>query len=291
MELNLLKYMAFVKTVELGSFTKAAQILNYSQSGISRMIGDLEREWGVALLERNRSGVWLTSDGKRMLPYARDLCDEYARLQMKVDELNGLQSGLIRIGVFSSVATHWLPNIIQAFQKDYPNIEYELHMGHYKDIEQWILEGRVDCGFVRLPAGKGLDTIFLEQDRVLAVLPEGHKLAKRKKVKLESLCDEPFMLLEEGSGAEFTELFEKANLAPNVKFRTLDDYAIMAMVEKGLGVSILPELILKRVSYKIAVRELNVPAVRKIALAVREKKRPSLAVEKFITYLDYRNSN
>jgi len=226
-----------------------------------------------------------------MLPYARDLCDEYARLQMKVDELNGLQSGLIRIGVFSSVATHWLPNIIQAFQKDYPNIEYELHMGHYKDIEQWILEGRVDCGFVRLPAGKGLDTIFLEQDRVLAVLPEGHKLAKRKKVKLESLCDEPFMLLEEGSGAEFTELFEKANLAPNVKFRTLDDYAIMAMVEKGLGVSILPELILKRVSYKIAVRELNVPAVRKIALAVREKKRPSLAVEKFITYLDYRNSN
>ena len=116
--MNILKYMAFIKTVEYGSFTKAAEMLNYSQSGISRMINDLEKEWKITLLERNRSGVRLTSDGSRLLPYAKSLCREYQKLQMQVEDLHGLQSGIIRIGTFSSVATHWLPNIIRAFQKD-----------------------------------------------------------------------------------------------------------------------------------------------------------------------------
>lgn len=118
MDMNILKYMAFIKTVDCGSFTRAAEILNYSQSGISRMIGDLEKEWKVALLERSRTGVKLTSDGTKLLPYARSVCEEYQKLQMQIDDLNGLQSGLIRIGTISSIATHWLPNIIAEFQKN-----------------------------------------------------------------------------------------------------------------------------------------------------------------------------
>ncbi len=98
MDMNIQKYMAFVRTVEYGSFTKAAEMLNYSQSGISRMINDLEKEWNVSLLERGRSGVRLTSDGLKLLPFAKSMCNEYQKLQTQVQELNGLQSGLIRIG-------------------------------------------------------------------------------------------------------------------------------------------------------------------------------------------------
>ncbi len=123
---NLQKYLAFVKTVELGSFSRAGQALSYSQSGISRMISDLEKDWKINLLERDRNGVRLTSEGTRLLPYARNLCNEYYRLQEQVDDLNGIQSGLIRIGTVSSVATNWLPRIIKKFQKDYPNISYEI---------------------------------------------------------------------------------------------------------------------------------------------------------------------
>ena len=90
MDMNILKYMAFIQTVAYGSFTRAAEILNYSQSGVSRMINDLEKEWKVRLLERNRSGVKLTSDGSRLLPYAKSLCDEYQKLQMQVDDLHGV---------------------------------------------------------------------------------------------------------------------------------------------------------------------------------------------------------
>ena len=288
MDTNIQKYMSFVATVEYGSFSKAAEILNYSQSGISRMIADLEKEWKVTLLERDRGGVRLTSDGTKLLPYAKNLIAEYEKLQMQVDELNGLQSGLIRIGTFSSVATHWLPNIIKEFQKDYPNIDYELLLGDYTEIEEWILEGRVDCGFLRLPTHSDFETIFLEQDMLMAIIPESHPLADITKFPVTALCEEPFMLLEKGAKAEVSEIFERCNLTPKVRFTTWDDYAIMSMVESGLGISILPQLILKRVPYKILAKELDVPAYRNIGLALKSKKSASLAVKRFIDYLQYR---
>lgn len=286
--MNIQKYMAFVKTIEYGSFTKTAKMLNYSQSAISRMISDLENEWKVVLLERGKTGVKLTSDGMKLLPYAKKICTEYEKLQMEVDELNGLQSGLIRIGTFSSVATHWLPNIIKEFQKAYPGIDYELLLGDYSEIEKWILEGRVDCGFLRLPTCPDFEVIFLEQDRLLVILPENHKLGQLEKVPIEALCDEPFMLLEKGEKTDVSEIFKQYNLIPKVHFTTWDDYAIMAMVESGLGISILPELILKRVPYRMVTKELEIPAYRKIGIALRNKKTASFAVKRFLEYLQYR---
>ena len=288
MDMNIQKYMAFVKAVEYGSFTKAADMLNYSQSGISRMINDLEKEWKVVLLERGKSGVRLTSDGVKLLPHAKSVCMEYEKLQMEIDGLNGLQSGLIRIGTFSSVATHWLPNIIKEFQKAYPNIDYELLLGDYTEIEEWISDGRVDCGFLRLPTCSDFETVFLEQDRLLAILPENHSLACLEQIPVAALCHEPFMLLEKGAKTEVSEIFERCSLKPNVQFTTWDDYAIMSMVESGLGISILPELILKRVPYRIVAKELDVPAYRKIGIALRSKRTASVAVKRFLEYLQYR---
>lgn len=288
MDRNIQKYMSFVKAVEYGSFTKAAERLHYSQSGISRMIGDLEKEWNIVLLERRKDGVRLTSEGMKLLPHAKNLVAEYEKLQMQVDELNGLQSGLIRIGTFSSVATHWLPNIIREFQKSYPQIEYELLLGDYSEIETWILDGRVDCGFLRLPAHPELDTIFLEQDQLMAILPENHPLKDCEKFPISALCTEPFLLLEKGGKAEISEIFESNGLVPDVWFTTWDDYAVMSMVESGLGISILPQLILKRVPYRIVAKELDVPAYRSIVLALRDKETASLAVKRFLDYLPYR---
>lgn len=289
MDTNIQKYMAFIKTVEYGSFSKAAEMLNYSQSAISRMINDLEKEWNIFILERGRGGVKLTSDGVKVLPLAQRVCNEHRLLQSKIEELNGLQSGLIRIGTFSSVATHWLPNIIKEFQKDYPNIDYELLLGDYTEIEDWILTGRVDCGFLRLPTNTELETIFLEQDKLLAVLPENHQLVDCDKVTIQSLCEYPFMLLEKGGQADVAEIFNKGGIYPKVHFTTWDDYAIMSMVESGLGISILPQLILQRCPYKIITRDFEIPYYRKIGIALRDKKRAPLAVKKFLEYLDYRN--
>ncbi|MGE7880052.1 LysR family transcriptional regulator [Peribacillus muralis] len=287
--MNIQKYMAFVKAVEWGSFTKAAEMLDYSQSGISRMINDLEKEWGMFLFERGRAGINLTSDGLKLLPQLKRICNEYEILMKQIGDLNDLESGIIRIGTFSSVASHWLPNMIKIFKKDYPMIDFEFLLGDYTEIESWILNGRVDFGFLRLPTKAGLETIFLEQDRLLAVIPPNHSLANCERFPINGLLDSPFMLLEKGAKAEISEIFEKHQITPHVNFTTWDDYAIMSMVENGLGISILPELILQRIPHKIIAKELEVPAFRKIGVAMREQKTLSLASQKFLEYLSHKN--
>ena len=172
------------------------------------MINDLENDWKITLLERGKSGVRLTSDGTRILPYVRSVCEEYDKLCMQVDELNGLQSGLICIGTFSSVATHWLPGIIKRFQESYPNIKYERLLGDYSEMEAWIAEGRVDCGFLRLPTLPEFETISLKRDPLLAIIPKNHPLAKQKEFPITAFDGQPFMMLENGGNYEITELLQ-----------------------------------------------------------------------------------
>lgn len=290
MDGNLQKYAAFVRTAELGSFTKAAAALQYSQSGISRMVADLERDLGITLLERRRGGVRPTSDGQALLPYARALVDQQEKLQTRADQLRGLQTGLIRIGVFSSVATHWLPPILQAFGRAYPGIDFELLQGDYSEIEAWVHSGQADCGFVRLPAGDGLDTVFLEQDPLLAVLPPSHPLAGESVFPVSAFSHAPFLLLGRGEHLEIARLLEQCGLQPRVRLTAWDDYAIMHMVESGLGLSVLPRLILRRCPYRVTALPLDVPAYRRIGFALRDKKTASLAVRRFMEYLPYRDA-
>ncbi len=155
MDANIQKYQAFVEVADAGSFTKAAETLAYSQSGISHMVSDLERDWGVALFERSRRGVVLTGDGARLLPEARALCESFRALEATVDEVRGLETGLIRIGVFPSVAAHWIPRIIKRFSADYPGIDYKLRVGDYTEIEEWIADGTVGLRLRAAPAAHG----------------------------------------------------------------------------------------------------------------------------------------
>ncbi len=289
MDNNLQKYQAFITTVDCGSFTKAAAVLNYAQSSISKMIADLENEWGVLLLERKRSGIQLTSDGIAMPPYARELLNSYRKVQEQAASLSGVITGILRIGTFSSVATHWLPAIIKKFQADYPGIRYELLLGDYAEIEQWIFEGRVDCGFLRLPTKAEYETISLAKDEYVAVLPVDHPLTEKDTLCPLDLNDQPFMLLEHGGKTEVSEYLEKHQLKPDVRFTTWDDYAVLSMVESGLGIGVLPRLILQRIPYKIEIRSFSEPLYREIGLAMRNGKAAPASVRKFIEYLKYRD--
>jgi len=286
--MSIQKYEAFLKTVEMGSFTKAAQALGYTQSGISHMLNALEKEWNLTLLSRDRSGVSITSDGLRLLPFVQNICNAHCELINKIGNLHGLESGLIRIGTFTSVAVHWLPNMIKTFQKEYPNIDFELLHGDYTEIENWIATGRADCGFLKLPVRAGLESIFLEQDRLMVILPEQHHLADCKSFPIDKLSDEPFILLEVGSENEITDIFEANGIRPNVRFTARDDYAIISMVESGLGISILPELVLHRTPYKIVKKELSTPAYRKLGIVLKDTRYASPAVKRFLDYLHHR---
>ena len=237
------------------------------------------------LLERSRSGVCLTSSGEQMLPYIRRLLNEYENLEGQLSRMKGLETGIVRIGTFASVAINLLPDIFAQLKADYPGIEYELLLGDYNQIENWLKEGRLDCAFLRLPTASDFQTIELIKDEYKLVLPVGHPLAEKERVKIEAIKGYPFMLLEHGGKTEVSDLLERHQLKPEIAFTTWEDFAIMAMVEKGLGVSILPDMILRRIPYRLEIRSLEEPYYRTIGLAFRNRKDFAPAVEIFVEYL------
>lgn len=290
MENPLLKYLAFVRTVERGSFTKAAEDLHYAQSSVSKMIADLESEWGMTLLERSKSGVCLTSAGEQLLPYLRKALCGYDELEGQILRMQGLETGTVHIGTFSSVAINWLPNIFSKLRRDYPGIGYEMLLGDYDEVERWIADGRVDCGFLRLPTEGKFDTIPLTQDEYKVILPVGHPLAEKETIGINDLNNQPFLLLEHGGKTEVTELLNACHVTPDIRFTTWEDFAIMAMAEKGLGIGILPDLILRRVPYRIEIRSLAEPYYRSVGLTMKDSDHLTPAVRKFIEYLPFREA-
>ena len=271
----------FVLAAELGSLTEAAEKLGCTQSNASHAISALEKEYGFPLLRRGRQGARLTKEGEQILPWVRAVCDSREELQKKVMEVRGLGSGKLRIGSFTSVAVHWLPGILKEFQAQYPHISFELLNGDYQDVDAWLSEGKVDAAFTRLPSALPCRFIPLYEDRLMAILPLDHPKAAWPCFPMHDMQGEEFISLLEGSDHDSIRTIREAGFHPEVRFTTKDDYALIAMVEKGLGISIVPELLLQGRGERIAALPLMPPAHRTIALAIPQDGGQSPAVQRF----------
>ena len=279
------KYVAFLKVIEMGSFTKAAELLGYTQPALSQMIAALEKELSVKLLYRSRYGTQLTPEGERLFPSIQNSVLQYSSMRRLADEIKGIETGVIRIGTVSSVSCHWLPGIIKQFWSEHPNVQLVLHQGDYSSICDWVRTGAIDFGFVNPKAVKGLETHIIKSGEFLAVFPVGHPLAEKETVSLQDLADEPYLLLEEGAYSEPLDAFQTAGIKPNIRLTIHDDYSIMSMVEQGLGYSILAELVLHRTDYHIVARSVVPPIVRTLALVMKDKNSLPIAAKAFMKYL------
>lgn len=283
--MNITKLEILSKTVELGSLTRAATELGITQSAVSHAINSLETDFGFPIVTRSRAGVRLTSDGERIMPPIRAILNYSEQLNQTVSAVRGLDFGTVRIGTFTSVAVHWLPGVIKEFKNDYPNVDIKLLNGDYHDVEEWIEEGLVDLGFVTVPNKLPCESVPLMEDRLLAILPHDHKFASYPKFPLVECENEPFITLLETSNHDARRALTAAGIEPKVRFSTKDDYAIIAMVEQGLGISIMPELLLRGRHDDLEIRELVPPSKRTIALAVPEASKESPATRRFVDYV------
>lgn len=283
--MDIKKFEAFVKVVESGSLSKAAVELGSTQSGISYTINVLEEEFGFPLLQRDWSGVKLTTNGERVMPAIRGILNCNEQLTQIVASIHGLSTGTVRVGTFTSVAVNWLPDMMKEFQEKYPNVEIVLMNGDYHDVEQWVSEGMVDLGFIPMPSTLDCECIKLREDRLLAILPRNHRLAELPCFPVEELKNEPYISLLKNSDQDALRICEAAGVKRNIKFTTKDDYALIAMVEKGLGISIIPELLIQKFSNDIVVKELSIPAFRTIGLAIPAVSRVSPSTSRFADHI------
>lgn len=282
--MNTSQYQALIKAVETGTLTQAAEELGYTQSGLTRALNSLEQQWSLRLLTRNRSGVKLTAEGQLLLPYIRRVLQEQQRLSEQVAEINGIRKGAIRIGTFNSVSAQWLPGMIKAFHTDYPGVQFELMHGTDAQIVSWVEEGLVDIGFVAYPTKPDLEADFLYRDPIVSIFAEDDPHAALDVFPISKLPTLPYIALNEGEEDEITTLLDKNQIQPDAHFVESDDHAVIAMVEQGLGTSLMSTMMLKGFARRIAAVPLDPPGYRDLGIACRSHALLSSAASLFYQY-------
>lgn len=280
--MDLYKCEVLLKAVDAGSFTKAAEELGYTPSGITHMMNAFEEELGFSLLHRSRSGVALTEGGRFILPMLRELISKKELIVQAAADFCGLSVGCVKIGTFPSVSRLLLPQIVSAFGRDYPNITLELFEGGQEETDAWIAERKVDLAFTSRQPNKTCDWIPLMQDEMLAIVPMEHRLSGKKEIAVSELGDDPFLMLGADYEQDVARLIKNAKYSPNIRLYSQDELTVIAMVHEALGVSIIPGMHLLGPHKEVESLSLAPKVYRQLGIAVPSMNELSPAARKLI---------
>lgn len=275
------KCRAVLAAIEYGSMSAAARQLGYTPSGILRMVDSLEGELGIRLIERTPRGVRATSEGGQVLPMLRDVVNDAARVQQKASEVAGMLTGEVNIALYTSVASTWLPRVLQVFEAEYPGIRVRTREAGNEQIVQWIEERAVDCVLLARRPFHG-DWIGLYVDRLVAWLPANHPRANDKAFPLAELEDAPFIEISPNQDTDVSRLLTSENVMPDVRYTTTSSYTAYRMVEAGLGLSANNELMTPTRKGGVAVLPFDPPHTIELGIAVPSLANASPATQHFI---------
>lgn len=261
--MTLLAYQIFQTVVEQGSFQRAAEVLSLTPSAISHAISTAEKELGFPLFNRNKNGVTLTSYGENLQPYILTVLNSDAKLQQAILEFNGLAHGSVKIGTFSSVCNNFIPELVTGFSKLHPNIEIKIYQGTYDDVYNWIKTGVVDLGFLSESSSKDLPITPLYEDELLCIVPKSFHPKHKNYVELSEIDGQNFVSQRESTDADIQKLFQKYQLSIHSSCHVVDDLSTIAMVAAGLGICIMPRLVMQNIPYEVDMYSLR-PAEQRI---------------------------
>ena len=281
--MSLFKYEIFNKVAEIGSFTKAGEIHGLTQSAVSHAISSLEKEFGFELIHRRKNGLTLTTEGQLMLNKIRQVLQAQELLMQEAANIVGITKGTVRIGTFSSISTKWLPIIIQKMEQEYPGIQIHLREGDYYEIEKMLADGEIDCGFVNRMYSNHFQYSPLFRDRLLCIVSDKSPLYNKNIVDIEEVELEPFILTSYNGTNDIETVLDYYNIKVNVRFELHDETSVVSMVEHGLGITILPELVLNKLPLNVKAIPFKQDCFRTIGIATKQTLSP--ATEKFIDIL------
>ena len=276
------KLEALVVSVELGSFTRAAEQLGYTQSGLTHMMNSLEKDIGFTVLVRGRSGVQLTPAGQRIFPLVQDCLAGSAALEREISLINSHKEDSVRVAAYESIARHWLPEVIQQFRREHPDVTVDIQMGSVDEVYRWVLEDRVDMCFASRQDYNTLDWTPLRDDELLAILPPDYPDGDNA-FPIEFFNGQEFLMPSMGFDKDILRVLNEHGVAPLIRTTQVSDSAVISMVEHGLGVSVLSRLVLRGRQNSVRALPLLPQAFRKLGIAARPRKELRPIVRKFIT--------
>lgn len=277
------KFDALLKSVELGSLTRAAEELGYTQAGLTHMMSRLEKELGITMLVRSKAGVALTSAGKELFPFITAFTESGSALENAIESIKLNNDKILRIASYSSITNHWLPPVINKFSETNSITEIELHVvDNLDEIYSLVSSGEMDIGFGSRGDSNRCEWIHLHDDPLYAVLPPNTKW-HGDTVPLSYFDSKPFFVPTFGSDFDILKLLKTYDVNPKLFQTELDDATVVSMVSHKLGVSIMPKLILAGINGNVITKQLETQSYRELGIIVKSKTSLSPTARKFIS--------
>ena len=274
------KFEAMVTAVTQGSFTRAADMLGYTQSGLTHMMNALEAEVGFRLLERGHFGIRLTPDGERIMPLR--FLEASDQLSEEIRAINDQANVLISVGAFASIATHWLPAILDRFRSEYPNVQVTVQDGPRDRLFADVIAGRIDLAFTSVPKGESVDWYPLHEDPLLALLPKTAYAERYEKFAVEDYAGTEFLMPAFGNAADILDVLNTHTAPPEILTTMTSNQALISMVAHGLGVSMLSELTIRGYEQSVCALPLSPAYARTLGIITRKNAIPKPTVARLI---------
>ena len=247
--MDIKKLEVFINAVDLGSLTKVAEIMGYTQSGITHVISALEKEMGFPLLLRSRNGVVPTPEGARLIPSIRAMLVHSGQLEKEISLIRQRKDGVIRVAAYTSMLMHWLPPIVKRFHERYPDIAVELSSSSIDGTYKMLEAGDIDLAFAsRQKTYPEFDFVHLNNDALMAILPN-------------------------------TEENRSLNCFPISLYK---DQTVISMVEHGMGISMLSKLVMLDNKSDVISLPVVPEAHRELVLCLKSLRTATEPVKEFI---------
>ena len=278
------KLEILMTAADLGSFTKASEVVGYTQSGLTHMMDALEREVGFPLLQRNHSGIQLSAQGAQLMPAIREFLQANANLENQIRAIAERKNEVIRIAAYSSIAMHWMPELLYRFKRLCPEVSVDLRMvDHALEPFELLESGQSDVIFASRQNYSGCDWTPLYNDRMYAILPKDYPLKNRRVFPLEEFQGQEFLMPYGRFDIDVKAALEPLGVKLNTKISKVDDETVIRMVGRGLGVSMMTELMIRGRTDDVLCVPVDPPAMRELGMGTPARRKPSENIKKLKT--------
>ena len=275
------KLEILMTAADLGSFTKASEVVGYTQSGLTHMINALERDVGFPLLQRSHSGVQLSEQGAQLMPAIREFLQANANLENQIRAIAERTSEVIRIAAYSSIAMHWMPEIHYRFRRICPDVDVDLRMvDHALEPYELLERGQSDVILASRQNYSFCDWTPLYDERMYAILPKDYPLNGRTEFPMEEFAGQDFLMPYGRFDIDVMAALEPLGVRLNSKISRVDDETVIRMVGRGLGVSMMTELMIRGRTDDVLCVPLNPPAIRALGMGTHVRKEPTESIKK-----------
>ena len=273
------KLEILMTAADLGSFTKASEVVGYTQSGLTHMMDVLEREVGFPLLQRNRSGVQLTEQGAQLMPAIREFLQANANLENQIKAIAEKKSEVIRIAAYSSIAMHWMPEILYRFRRLCPEVNVDLRMvDHALEPFELLETGQTDVIFASRQNYSCCDWIPLYEEKMYAILPKDYPLNGRQAFPLEEFAGLEFLMPYGRFDMDVRKALEPVGIHLSAQTSRVDDETLIRMVGRGLGVSMMTELMIRGRTDDVRCVPVTPTAIRELGMGTHVKKEETASI-------------